>query len=109
MAQTDDFRGLGLRTLPPETWGRRLARARATAGLTLRDVEELLPGHLSRATLDRLEKWETAPKRRQDRSRAVAALVLYGFNPRDFELERADVPEWMDLRVISKLRLRRSG
>jgi len=109
MTQLGDYRGLGLRALPPETWGRRLARARTNAGFNLRDVEERLAPYISRATLNRLEALETEPVRRQDRSRAFLVLILYGINPADFGLGPDDRPPAMDLRALSRLRLARPG
>jgi len=109
MTQVGDYRGLGLRTLPPETWGRRLARARANAGLNLRDVEEMLTPYVSRATLNRLESRDTAPHRNQDRSRAFLVLIVYGIDPADFGLKPDDRPPATDLRALSKLRSARPG
>jgi hypothetical protein len=109
MTQVGDYRGLGLRTLPPETWGRRLARARANAGLNLRDVEERLTPYVSRATLNRLEGRETVPQRAQDRGRAFLVLILYAIDPADFGLTPDDRPPATDLRALSKLRSARPG
>jgi hypothetical protein len=98
------FDGLGLRPLPPETWGQRFTRARRIAGYGLRDVEAKLLPLISRATLDRIEKLDDVPTRRQHRARAVVALVLYGFDPTEFELGTDDVPPAVDLRAVVKLR-----
>lgn len=109
MTQVSDYRGLGLKALPPESWGRRLARARANAGLNLRDVEHRLAPYLSRATLNRLEGFEHTPQRRQDRGRAFLALILYGIDPGEFDLGPDDRPPATDLRALSKLRMTRPG
>jgi hypothetical protein len=109
MTQRSDFRGLGLKSLPPETWGRRLARARLDAGYNLRDVEAVLAPHVSRATLNRLEARSTAPIRRQDRGRALLVLILYGVDPADFGLEPDDLPPATDLRALRDLRSARTG
>lgn len=109
MTQVSDFSGLGLRPLTPETWGRRLARARNEAGYNLRDVEAALAPLISRATLDRLEKHPTVPRRRQDRARAVIVLVFYGVDPCEFGLGPDDVPPATDLRALTVLRTAASG
>jgi len=109
MRQVGDYRGLGLRALPPETWGRRLARARTNAQLNLRDVEERLAPYISRATLNRLEALDTVPQRAQDRGRAFLVVILYGYDPAEFGLTPDDRPPATDLRALSKLRLARPG
>jgi hypothetical protein len=109
MTQVSDYRGLGLRPLPPETWGKRLARARTNAQLNLRDVEERLAPYISRATLNRLEALDIVPARRQDRGRAFLVLILYGYDPADFGLGPDDRPPATDLRALSKLRSARPG
>jgi hypothetical protein len=109
MTQVSNFGGLGLRSLAPEPWGRRLARARVNAGYNLRQVEAKLAPHVSRAGLARLEERDTVPVRRQDRARAILVLVLYGVDPTDFDLGPDDLPPATDLRALTKLRSRRSG
>jgi hypothetical protein len=99
MAQVSDFSGLGLRSLSPEPWGNRLARARADAGFNLRAVEVRLAPHVSRASLARLEARDTVPVRRQDRARAILVLLLYGVDPADFGLGPDDLPPATDLRA----------
>jgi hypothetical protein len=103
MTSTASFRGLGLRALAPEAWGRRLARARSNAGYNLREVEQRLSPRISRTSLARLEQRATAPDRRQDRARAVLVLVLYGVDPAGFDLTDDDVPPGTDLHGIAEL------
>lgn len=109
MSRTTAFEGLRLRSLPPEPWGRRLARARVEAGYNLRDVEAVLTPHLSRASLARLEERVAVPTRRQDRARAILALLLYGVDPADFDLGPDDVPPATDVRALLKLRTTPTG
>lgn len=109
MTSTSDYRGLGLKSLAPESWGRRLARARAAAGYNLRDVEKILSDYLSRATLNRLESLEVEPTNRRDRRRAFLVVVLYGWDPADFGLSPCDRPPAIDLKALARLRLRGTG
>jgi hypothetical protein len=109
MTRITEFRRLGLRALEPEPWGRRLARARANAGYSLRDVEARLTPHVSRAGLARLEDRPSVPVRPADRARAILVLLLYGVDPADFDLGPDDVPPATDLRALTKLRISRSG
>jgi transcriptional regulator with XRE-family HTH domain len=106
---TQTYRGLGLKPLPPETWGRRLARARILAGYNLRQVESILATQISHATLNRLEHRETVPIRRQDRARAFLVLVLYRVDPADFGLGPDDMPPATDVRALARLRTGGSG
>lgn len=98
----DDSR---LRRLRPEPWGSRLARARDEAGYTLRSIAELLDGHnsLSRGTIQRLEALDEAPIEPRDRRRAFTLVVVYGFEPSDFDLGPDDVPPVVDLNLLADL------
>ena len=94
---------LELRSLPPESWGSRLARAREVSGFKLTAVERLLRPHLSRSTLSELEQRTEVPTRAVDRGRVVLALVLYGVDPADFDLGPDDVPPAIDLKAVRAL------
>ncbi|HEY2303253.1 MAG TPA: hypothetical protein VGH66_15240 [Acidimicrobiales bacterium] len=103
---------LELRRLGPEPWGRRLERARYEAGLTFREVEEILFPHISKSGVVRLERRWDAPTTRKDRGRAALVILLYGFELDDFEISEADIPPVIDLRALERMRKRmpsRSG
>ena len=95
-----------LRRLGPEPWGRRLERARSDAGLTFREVEEILFPHVSKSGVVRLERRQEAPTFRKDRARAALLLLVYGFELDDFELSEADIPPVIDLRALERIRKR---
>lgn len=81
----------------------RLRRARDEAGLTVRQVEEVLFPHISKSGVIRLERHQTAPTYRKDRGRAALLVLLYGFELDDFDLEEGDVPPATDLREVDRL------
>ena len=104
-----DMAQIAGRRLGPEPWGVRLRRARDEAGLTVRDVEEVLFPHVSKSGVVRLERNQVVPTYRKDRGRAALVLVLYGFDLDDFGLSEADIPPVIDLRALERLRLRRKS
>jgi hypothetical protein len=81
----------------------RLRRARDEAGLTVRQIEEVLFPHVSKSGVIRLEQRGEPPTFRKDRGRAALLVLLYGFELDDFDLTEADVPPAMDLGVIDRL------
>lgn len=94
---------LDLRTLGPEAWGSRLARARREAGYGLRDVANALHPWITRAGLNALEHKRSIPERAIDRSRVLMVLVLYGVRPDDFGLGADDAPPGVDLAAVREL------
>jgi hypothetical protein len=95
---------LQLRRLGPEPWGGRLTRARVSAGLNVREVEEILFPHVSKSALIRLEAFEELPPGRKDRARTALVLLLYGYELEEFGVSEADIPPVIDLRALERLR-----
>jgi hypothetical protein len=81
----------------------RLRRARDEAGLTVRQIEEVLFPHVSKSGVIRLERRTEAPTFRKDRGRAALLVRLYNFELDDFDLTEADLPPAMDLRAVDRL------
>ena len=84
--------------LEPETWGEQVKRAYLTQrDLTGRkyhdiaaEITELgLPCYVN--SLQRLEKMETVPQTARQRLIAWLALLVYGFDPADFGIEKATI------------------
>lgn len=98
-----------VRRLGPEPWGAQLARARETAGLTMREAVELLYPHVARTALYELERLEHPPEGRRDRARAALLIMLYDFALDDFGLSEADLPPAIDLAGIRRLALTSTG
>jgi hypothetical protein len=95
-----------LQKLGPEPWGRRMERARHNAHLQFREVEEQLFPHISKSALVRLERLDEVPTQRKDRARAALVLMLYGYDPEDFEIDIGDLPPVIDRKALDKLRRR---
>lgn len=97
--------GYNPRVLTPEPWGARLARARDEAGWTVRGVEAAMRGFpgMSRGSISRLESLESAPTGAKERHRALLLVLLYGYDPADFDLGPDDVPPLIDLNQIVDL------
>ena len=96
-------RSATFRPVPPEPWGRRLARVRQdVAGLTLSQAADLV-GHFlptTDATISRLESRATPPVGPRQRSRRMLTYVLcmaYGVDPADFGVSDDDMPDEMHI------------
>lgn len=83
-----------LQQLPPERWGRRLARMRDLADLTQEQARERLAECMitSDSTISRLEGLEAPPPSRKRRMTAWTLSVLYGFDPSELDLTVEDAP-----------------
>lgn len=93
---TDSMTTVRLDPLPPESWGRRLRRARIDCGgMTLEEAAENISTRwpISHTSLGRLEAMPTVPTLRKQRITAVYALVLYGVDPTDFGLSVTELPQ----------------
>lgn len=105
MSTVIDFAQFSLSRLDPEPWGKRMTRARESANLTVRGVEDLTDGYVSKSTLSRLEDLSHVPEKKKDRQRAVVCLVLYNVDPTDFGLGPDDWPELVDLTAVAQANL----
>jgi transcriptional regulator with XRE-family HTH domain len=80
--------------LDEESWGERVARARARSKLSLKEaaarVSALVP--TSYSTLMRLEALDVPPSDVKRRVVAFLALVAYGYDPAAFGLSEDDLP-----------------
>jgi hypothetical protein len=94
---------LDLDRLPDETWGQRLRRARGKRSLesTAALVSEAAP--TSHTSLARLEYLAEAPTKGKLRTRAVLALLVYGYDPADFSLSLEDLPRAVDVQRFAAL------
>lgn len=87
-----------LRHLPPESWGKRLQRARMeVADLTVYTAAEHASHYwpTTHATVNRIEQLTDAPDRWTAGNRRALSYVLtrvYGVYPADWGLSRDDVP-----------------
>lgn len=84
--------------LEPETWGQQVRRAYMTQrDLTGRYYKEIaaeiteagLPVYVN--SLQRLEKFETAPQTARQQLIAWLVLTAYGYDPTDFGLEKESI------------------
>lgn len=98
---------LALMHLGEETWGERFERARARAGLSLREAAEKVSQLrlVSSNTLGRLEARPDAPKLKTQRQAAYIAALAYKVWPSDFDLTEDDRPPWATDAVIRELRM----
>lgn len=83
-----------LHRLPPERWGKRLARMRDLADLTQEEATVALSRYIvtSGSTISRMEKLDGIPPSKRRRQLAWTLSVLYGFAPEDLDLTSADAP-----------------
>lgn len=95
-----------LLALDDETWGERVARARARARLSLKEaaarVSQLIP--VSYSTLMRLESLDEAPTDLKRRAIAYLALFTYGYKPETFGLSVDDLPRRIKKEMVEALR-----
>lgn len=84
--------------LEPETWGEQVKRAYLTQrDLTGRHYKEIaaeitelgIPVYVN--SLQRLEKMESVPQTARQSLIAWLALLVYGFDPTDFGLDKASI------------------
>lgn len=77
--------------LGEETWGQRLRRAREASLLTVRATAEQLTAagfDVSHTTIARFEDEDEAPRGGHQRAViACVAVLAYGYDPADFDLE----------------------
>lgn len=83
-----------LHRLPPERWGKRLARMRDLADLTQGEATIKLSRYLvtSGSTISRMEKLDAPPSSKRRRQLAWTLSVIYGFAPEDLDLTAIDAP-----------------
>lgn len=96
--------------LAEETWGDRLHRAyrnaRREQGLTYRQVARQVSSvfPVSDATIIKLEEYSEVPPSPRQRLVAFLALLVYGYDPREFELTAENTPiEGLDLDRVKEL------
>jgi hypothetical protein len=99
-----------LTRLSAETWGEKLRRARDRARLNVRQAAALIDPYVttSYATLARIERnSEQRPKGRAAQI-AYVALLAYGIDPRDFDLDELSECRALNARsILSDLEQRR--
>jgi hypothetical protein len=101
MSTVIDFAEFKLGRLDPESWGRRMMRAREdVALLTVRQVEDKTGGYVSRSALSRIEALTEPPAKIADRRRALVAVLLYRVDPAEFGLGPEDVPPLIDINAV---------
>lgn len=98
MAVTSPLEARQFTPIPPEPWGRRLARVREdVAGYTLDEAVALAGNFMltTASTVSRLEGLDSEPVGNRQGSRRQLAYVLcraYGVNPAEFGLTANDMP-----------------
>jgi hypothetical protein len=92
-----------LRPAPPENWGKRFKRCREEVA-TLEQVDYALGNHVSRSTLNRLEKSGTEPTSPKMRERACLVALYCGYMPEEFGLSFDDLSPGIDPGVVAALR-----
>lgn len=96
-----------LSELDAETWGERLARARARSRISLKEaaarISPFLP--VSYSSLMRLEWLREPPADQRRRILAYLTLVAYGYEPSAFGLDITDLPRWATPELLGDLRI----
>jgi hypothetical protein len=82
------------RRLGPETWGQRLRRAHGLSELGVREAAYAVSLYIpvSRQRLLDLEKLKDPPKNPSRRCVAYLAIVAYGYDPLDLDLDDSCLP-----------------
>jgi hypothetical protein len=94
---------LALARLPEESWGQRLRRARNKRSLESTAELVSMAAPTSHTSLARLEQLHEAPEKGKLRARAVLALLVYGYEPADFDLSLEDLPRAVDVQRFADL------